>query len=737
MTPVTPRTSAPADAGLPQQDASIPAQDAGASADAGPAAVLQDPPQTIVFGRASVGAADHGGRNGAPFAYQSIGQFGDWINLEASVGLLRDLNSGPARFRLGGSLGYNRMNGGENVSGSHINTLTLNPRAELDISRLLQVGPVSFLPRLGLEVGLGYGFGSSTVDGGFQIHDQSGFAVIPRIDLGVLDVRLGNLAVGLGAYVSSPAVFGNEHNSAFLSVGGQMTFYTPFETRTVVEEACSADRRGDLVRRIHLLQSESAQLREENTTTASFLEGIHSQLLQQGVSDDDLRSNIRSGLVAHIENLQSGENPLPRADIIAQLRRLYGNYLRNRSENPVTDPAERQRLAREQFPDDFDPSTAENRTAAAQAIFPDDFDPYAFRTVEEVSVPEPLPQDCDGLEDLRTRLEDERADLREQRGLLEGLTRMGLTRLGVPTSSAPNLIRAITRLSEIHFITARPQGAPDRVSVSASDIAPLNAAADAWGRDHRGEVRPQTEIDAAFRAIFPRTRRAPTDTTPNRAEEYSPALEVIRQISETLRSPEMRGAHFYVVGHTDSRGDDAMNQRLSLRRAQAIRDALIFYGVDPEMITPLGRGESQLVYYYDQPAGGRGDVHRVQQAEVRMLNTDGVRGTALQDEIRGRQAVNRRIEMFICMPNTRDETCTQLDAEIRASSSPRTEGSAETRSAGGVVTSVVIPEETSRRRSGSTRRERPAERPATERPDAGGTDAGRPDMDFTGGAEHQ
>lgn len=676
MTPPVTR-STPADAGVSTPDASTPAsapRDAAASTDAGApvtptttsdAGTPEEGPQTIVFGRASLGATDHGGRNGVPFAYQSIGQFGDWINLEASVGLLRDLNRGPVRFRLGGSLGYSRQNGGENVSGSHVNMFTLNPRAELDISRATRIGPVSLFPRLGIEVGLGYGFGSTTVDGGFQIHDQSGFALNPRIDLGVLDVRLGNIAVGLGAYVSTPTVFGSEHNSAFFTAGGQMTFYTPFETSTIVQEACSTDRRGELVQRIHSLQSESATLREENEATASFLEGIHLQLVQGGVSDDDLRNNIRSGLVSHLERLQAGETPLPRSEIVAQLRRLYGSYLRSRSESPVTDAAERSRLTREQFPDDFDPSTAENRTAAAQAIFPDDFDPYAFRVIEEVSVPEPLPQGCDDLEALRTRLEDERADLREQAGLLDGLTRMGLVRLGVPAAAAPHLIRAITRLSEIHFITARPQGAPDRISVRESDIAPINTAAEEWGRAHPGEARPLAEIEAAFHAIFPRTRRAPGDTTAGRGEEYSPSLAVLQEIAQTLNSPDMRGAHFYVVGHTDSRGDTEMNRRLSMRRAQAIRDALIFFGVAPDRVTPLGRGEDHPVYYYDQTTG-RGDPHRMVRAEVTMLNRDGIRGTALQDEIRGRQAVNRRIEMFVCVPNTRDETCTQLDAEVRA-----------------------------------------------------------------------
>lgn len=698
MTPPLSR-DAGADASVTSPDAGAPISDASAEStrspnpsrsDAGavsPATVTDDPQQVTLFGRASVGAADHGGRNATLFGYSPISQFGDWIGFGVGAGALYDLTGGNVRLRLGGLGLYQRVNGGENTSGSHINIFGLAPRLELDWSRAWGRGPVAGPSRIGIDWAFGYGFGSTTVDGGFQIHDQSGFAMIPRADLNLLNVRVGGLEMGVDFYAQNPTVFGSAHNSGFLELGGAITFrgaLTP--SPTIVSEACSMDRRGEIVQRIHTLQSENAGLREENTQNAAFLESIRTQLEVQGVDQAQLVESLRTALAQHIERQLGGEPPTPRAELVAQLRRLYGSYLRSRVENPVTDPSERDRQAQEVFPDDFDVSTAENRSLAARTIFPDDFDPYSFREVTGVDVPDPLPSDCESLERLRTGLEDERADLREQRGLIDGLVRMALVRLGVPNTAAPNLIRAITRLSEIHFITARPQGAPDRVSVPAADIAALNSAADAWGRDHRGEVRPQADIEAAFRSIFPRTRRAPGDTTEGRAEEYSPSLEVIRSIAETLRAPDMRGAHFYVVGHTDSRGDPDMNQRLSLRRAQAIRDALIMYGVDPAMITPLGRGENQLVYYYDQPAGRRGDTHSMSRAEVTMLQRDGIRGTAVADETRGRQAVNRRIEMFVCMPNTTDPICQQLDAEVRASSAP---ADGATGGAGSPISTVV------------------------------------------------
>jgi OOP family OmpA-OmpF porin len=49
------------------------------------------------------------------------------------------------------------------------------------------------------------------------------------------------------------------------------------------------------------------------------------------------------------------------------------------------------------------------------------------------------------------------------------------------------------------------------------------------------------------------------------------------------------------VGHTDSVGSDAYNQKLSLRRAQAVKAYLVSKGIDKTRIYTEGKGEKQPV----------------------------------------------------------------------------------------------------------------------------------------------
>ena len=57
-----------------------------------------------------------------------------------------------------------------------------------------------------------------------------------------------------------------------------------------------------------------------------------------------------------------------------------------------------------------------------------------------------------------------------------------------------------------------------------------------------------------------------------------------------------------IDGHTDSRGADAYNQKLSERRAEAVRKFFVDHGIDPSRLETRGFGESSPAAANDSPA---------------------------------------------------------------------------------------------------------------------------------------
>jgi len=50
-----------------------------------------------------------------------------------------------------------------------------------------------------------------------------------------------------------------------------------------------------------------------------------------------------------------------------------------------------------------------------------------------------------------------------------------------------------------------------------------------------------------------------------------------------------------ITGHTDNVGDPDYNVKLSLRRAEAVRDYLISLGLDSKKVEVIGAGETEPV----------------------------------------------------------------------------------------------------------------------------------------------
>jgi len=75
------------------------------------------------------------------------------------------------------------------------------------------------------------------------------------------------------------------------------------------------------------------------------------------------------------------------------------------------------------------------------------------------------------------------------------------------------------------------------------------------------------------------------------------AMDTIGEAVET--ASEIGAAGVEIVGHTDTSGPRRYNQRLSERRAEAVRQQMVQAGVAPESIQTVGVGESDLMVETD------------------------------------------------------------------------------------------------------------------------------------------
>lgn len=72
------------------------------------------------------------------------------------------------------------------------------------------------------------------------------------------------------------------------------------------------------------------------------------------------------------------------------------------------------------------------------------------------------------------------------------------------------------------------------------------------------------------------------------------AFMTLRRLGDALRDPRLGTSRFRIAGHTDAKGTLEYNRMLSERRAQAVRDYLVFqYDVEPGRLEIVGYGYSR------------------------------------------------------------------------------------------------------------------------------------------------
>ncbi|MEC7764573.1 MAG: OmpA family protein [Pseudomonadota bacterium] len=223
------------------------------------------------------------------------------------------------------------------------------------------------------------------------------------------------------------------------------------------------------------------------------------------------------------------------------------------------------------------------------------FDDITSETTTTFGMDAGLPDKLADLPDLLPDLE--RLSLRDEAGqiIAAGVASPGLD----PAFVTSELRTALGAEAEIE-ITAGD--APDDwvTRTNRATGADQVASAGYWLPVYDFEISKTACNDAAAQAQAGRQIAFVTGS----AELDTASMNIINDMAGLLlHCTDKIGMRVTIGGHTDSQGDDSENYRLSVARANAVRDALLERGIPPGRMQALGFGETEPIADNDTEEG--------------------------------------------------------------------------------------------------------------------------------------
>jgi outer membrane protein OmpA-like peptidoglycan-associated protein len=80
----------------------------------------------------------------------------------------------------------------------------------------------------------------------------------------------------------------------------------------------------------------------------------------------------------------------------------------------------------------------------------------------------------------------------------------------------------------------------------------------------------------------------------NSAQISPVSQQALLNLSSALKAAELSASKFEVEGHTDAKGNDAYNLKLSQQRAEAVQQFLVHHGIAINRLVASGKGSTQL-----------------------------------------------------------------------------------------------------------------------------------------------
>jgi len=139
-----------------------------------------------------------------------------------------------------------------------------------------------------------------------------------------------------------------------------------------------------------------------------------------------------------------------------------------------------------------------------------------------------------------------------------------------------------------------PGFAAERPSYSAGDIVRHFGKPAKFGATRSLCLSAQEDCGAAAASADPAAPFNLDVTFELRSDSLTPeAKRNLDEFIKALGDPALESRRFFVDGHTDARGGDDYNIRLSQRRAESVAAYLAGHGVETARLTALGHGKSQ------------------------------------------------------------------------------------------------------------------------------------------------
>ncbi len=159
----------------------------------------------------------------------------------------------------------------------------------------------------------------------------------------------------------------------------------------------------------------------------------------------------------------------------------------------------------------------------------------------------------------------------------------------------PPRTRGLRNLS----VEAAPAAGVGAQSPAAGDAAPAQGAAAAAAA---AAAAPRPSLSLLIQFDF------------NSARVRPESQQALANLSQALQSAELADSRFAIEGHTDAKGREDYNRKLSEQRAQAVAEFLAARGVKSARLAPVGKGASELA--------NTADPYAAENRRVRIVNLD-------------------------------------------------------------------------------------------------------------------